>query len=105
MDWMIDGGRALGIGLMIGGYMVISDRRKQRKRAAVGDEEAMAKLEKHKTVETVVAPLILGAGVCLTIASTYADYVQLRAPLSPEKAFERAAAAQERAIKRLLKSE
>ena len=90
MDWMIDGGRALGVGLICGGYVVISARHKRRKLAASGDEDAKTKLENGKTVETVAGPLVLVAGICLLIVATYADYQKLRTPLSPDKALEKA---------------
>jgi hypothetical protein len=103
-DWMIDGGRALAVGLMIGGYIVIADRRKKRKLAGAGDQQARDQLEKSRTVDTVVAPVLLAAGVGLMIVTTYADYVRLRTPLSPDKAFQRAAESLDKAIKRYPKS-
>jgi hypothetical protein len=52
----------------------------------------------------VVAPVLLAAGVGLMIVTTYADYVRLRTPLSPDKAFQRAAESLDKAIKRYPKS-
>jgi hypothetical protein len=72
---------------MAGGIIIFVRRRKQRKPDAASDLRAKEQLENQGPAETIVAPLLLATGVCLLIASTYADNARLRTPL-PEKALE-----------------
>jgi len=81
---------ALGVGLISGGVIGLVGRRKRRKLAAAGDEDAKRKFEEYRTLETIVAPLLLVVGVCLLGVKAYADYQTALTPVSPEKALERA---------------
>ena len=90
MDGIAEIVGVVGVGLIGGGFVAILGRRKRRKLAATGDEDAKIKLEKWRTLETVVAPGLIVVGLCMMAVKTYADYQTLRTPLSPDKALERA---------------
>jgi hypothetical protein len=90
VGWEIELAGAAGIGLICGGAIAIWGRFKKRRRAIDGDEAAKAALEKSRTLELVVAPLCIIAGICLLAFKTYSDYERLRQPLPPDKALERA---------------
>ena len=87
----------LGVGLLCGGFAAIIGRRKRSKLAASGDEKAKAELKKWRIADTVVAPILIVAGVCLLALQFYLDYQKAQSPLPPDKALDDA-------LKRLPKS-
>jgi hypothetical protein len=86
--WVLVGG--LGVGFLAAGFVGIFGRRRMRRLAAAGDEDAKRNLEKWRTLHTVVAPVFLAIGICMLAVKFYADYQKALTPLSREKALERA---------------
>lgn len=76
----------VGIAMIAYGGTEVLGRRRLWKRAAAGDADAGAKLEKSLTVPLIV----LVAGHCVLLAAAYLEYQRLRTPLTPTQALDRA---------------
>ncbi len=64
----------LGPAFFFCGFAVIREHRKNTRLAASGDEKARAMLERWRTTEALLGPVLIVIGACMTLVTFVGDY-------------------------------
>ncbi len=78
----------IGPALFLCGIGVIREHRKTTRLAAAGDEKAAARLEKWRTTEALLGPVLIVIAICMTLVTFLADYKEATSSPGLDKAFQ-----------------